>query len=457
MSANPILVRLPRRTVLRSVSGGVAGLSAGVFTSTAARPSLAANDKLQIACVGIANRADANVSGVMGERIVALCDIDETYLDRLTLPRTTREKKGDQEVETTTPARFADVRRYVDYREMLDKEAGKIDAVVVSTADHHHVPAAIRAIRRKLHVYCEKPLAHTVAEARLVAEEARKAGVATQMGTQIHSENNYRRVVEIIRSGAIGDVTEAHVWVGKGWGGGERPEGGVEPPKTLHWDLWLGPAPVRPFAPGRYHPAQWRRWWDFGNGTLGDMGCHYMDLPFWALELVHPTACAAEGPPPHPETCPEGLVVHYEFPARGGKPPVKLTWYDGNKTPKEVAGQRVPGSGVMFIGSEGSMFADYSSYRLFPQEKFAGFKPPAQSIPASPGHYAEWLAACRGGAPALCNFDYAGPLSEAVLLGNVAYRTGSRIEWNAATLTATNAPGAARFVRKEYRPGWEVA
>jgi predicted dehydrogenase len=456
MPVRPLPIRVPRRSVLKSLSAGVAGLAGGVYTSTASRPSQAANDMLQIACIGVANRADDNVNGVAGERIVALCDVDDTYLDRLMLEKKVTRKKGDKEVEKTIPARFPDARRYVDYREMLEREQGKVDAVVISTADHHHVPAAIRAIRRGMHVYCEKPLAHTVAEARLVTEEARKAGVATQLGTQIHAQENYRRVVEIIRSGAIGDVAEVHVWVGKGWGGGERPEGGEDPPKTLHWDLWLGPAPVRPYVPGRYHPAQWRRWWDFGNGTLGDMGCHYMDLPFWALDLKYPKACAAEGPPPHPETCPEGLVVHYEFPARDGKPPVKLTWYDGNKTPKEVAGQRVPGSGVMFVGSAGKMFADYGGYRLFPQEKFTGFKPPAPSIPRSPGHYAEWIAACKGGPPAACAFDYGGPLSEAVLLGNVAYRVGRRIEWDAGKLAVTNAPEAARFIRKAYRAGWEV-
>lgn len=296
-----------------------------------------------------------------------------------------------------------------------------------------------------------------MANARLPTAEARQADVATQMGTQIHAGENYRRVVEIIRAGTIGDVTEVHVWVGKHWGGGERPAGGFDPPPKLHWDLWLGPAPVRPYAPGRYHPAQWRRWWDFGNGTLGDMGCHLMDLPFWALDLKFPTACVAEGPPVHPETCPEGLVVHYEFPARDSKPPVKLTWYDGNKTPKEVAGQEVPGSGVMFVGTAGTMFADYGRYQLFPKEKFADFKPPLPSIPRSPGHYAEWIAACRGGPPAACNFDYSGPLSEAVLLGSVAYLTGKRIEWDAATLSGTNAPEAATFIRKDYRAGWEVA
>lgn len=431
-------ILVSRRHALRSLSAGVAGLSAGVFSGTAPRPALAASDKLRIAIIGTANRAGENINGVAGQEIAAVCDIDDTYL---------AQAKG----------RFPAARAYVDYRELIEQEAGKIDAVVVSTADHHHAPASIRAIRRKMHVYCEKPLAHTVAEARIVTEEARKAGVATQLGTQIHAGENYRRVVEIVRSGALGDVTEVHVWVGKAWGGGERPAAGEEPPATLHWDLWLGPAPVRPFAAGRYHPAQWRRWWDFGNGTLGDMGCHYMDLPFWALDLKYPTACEAEGPAPHPETCPLGLVVHYEFPARGTLPPLKFTWYDGNKTPQEVKGQRVPGSGVMFVGSAGMMFADYDGYRLFPQEKFAGFTPPQPSIPRSTGHYAEWIAACREGTPTTCTFDYSGPLSEAVLLGNVAYRTGKRIAWDAAGLEATGCPEAAALVRKQYRTGWEVA
>jgi predicted dehydrogenase len=441
--------QLTRRTALKSLSAVTAGLSAGVFTGVAPRVSRAANDKLQIACIGTANRAAANVDGVAGQAIVALCDIDDTYLDRLTKPQ------GEPGKER--PARFPDARIYHDYRELIEREAGTVDAVVVSTADHHHVPASIRAVRKGMHVYCEKPLSHTVAEARLLTEEAKKAGVATQLGTQIHAGDNYRRVVEIIRSGAIGDVNEVHVWVGKSWGGGERPAGGVEPPATLHWDLWLGPAPVRPYVPGRYHPAQWRRWWDFGNGTLGDMGCHYMDLPFWALDLEYPTACEAEGPPVHSETCPLGLTVRYEFPARGDKPAVTLTWYDGNMTPKEVAGQRVPGSGVMFVGSEAAMFADYGSYRLFPQEKFSGFTPPPQSIPTSIGHYAEWIQACREGTPTTCNFGYSGPLSEAVLLGNVAYRSGKRLEWDGEAMKVTNSSGADALIRKAYRAGWDIA
>ncbi|MFH1924171.1 MAG: Gfo/Idh/MocA family oxidoreductase [Planctomycetota bacterium] len=427
-----------RRDFLKISATGAAAVSSGVWSELGAAESKSPNEKLNIACVGTANRAAGDINGVKGENIVALCDVDKNYLDR-------------------AAAQFPDARTYVDYREMIEMEAPKLDAVVVATADHHHAPATIRAIRAGLHAYCEKPLTHTVQESRLVAEAAKKHGVATQLGTQIHAVENYRRVVEIIESGAIGDVNEVHVWVGKGWGGGERPEGGQDPPATLNWDLWLGPAPERPFWPGIYHPGNWRRWWDFGSGTLGDMACHYMDLPFWALKLRHPTHCEAEGPEVHPETCPLGLIVRYQFPEREGLPPVGFTWYDGNLIPREVAGERVPGSGVMFVGSEGKMFADYGSHRLFPTEKFAGYKPPEPTIPPSIGHHAEWIKACKDGSPTTCNFDYSGALTEAVLLGTVAYRTGEKLEWDAANLQATNCPAAEKYIRKEYRPGWEVA
>ncbi len=426
-----------RRDFLRASGLGVAALSSGVWSEIAAQDSNSPNEKLNIACVGTANRAAADIDGLKSQNIAVLCDVDKNYLDRAL-------------------GKFPDARTYADYREMIDKEADRIDAVMVGTADHNHAPATIRAIRAGLHVYCEKPLTHTVQEARLVAEAAKEHNVATQMGTQIHAGDNYRRVVEIIQAGVIGDVNEVHVWVGKGWGGGDRPEGGQEPPETLSWDLWLGPAPVRPFWPGRYHPAQWRRWWDFGQGTLGDMACHYMDLPFWALKLRHPTSCEAEGPEVHPETCPLGLIVRYEYPEREGLPPVKLTWYDGNLIPREVAGERVPGSGVMFIGSEGKMFANYGSYKLFPADKFSNFEPPPQTIPASIGHHAEWIKACKEGTPSTCNFDYSGALTESVLLGNVAFRTGQKLAWDAATLKATNCPAADKYIAKEYRSGWEM-
>jgi predicted dehydrogenase len=430
--------KLSRRNFLKISGAGAAVVSGGVFSELAPAQSTSPNEKLNVGFVGTGGRAGANINGVASQTAAALCDVDKNHLDR-------------------AAARFPDARRYVDYREMLEAEAKKLDVVVVSTADHHHAPASIRALRAGLHVYCEKPLTHTVHESRVVALEAKKRGLATQLGTQIHAGENYRRVVEIIRSGAIGDVTEVHVWVGKNWGGGERPDGSQDPPATLAWDLWLGPAPARPFWPGIYHPGNWRRWWDFGTGTLGDMACHYMDLPFWALQLRHPTSCEAEGPDVHPETCPVGLVVRYQFPARQNLPPVQLTWYDGNRIPREVAGQRVPGAGVMFVGSEGTMFANYGQFRLHPQEKFAGYQPPAPTIPRSIGHYAEWIKACKDGSPTTCNFDYSGALTEAVLLGTVAYRTGTKLEWDAKNLEATNCPEAAKYVRKAYRSGWEVA
>ena len=434
----PKQTRFNRRDFVKTTSLGAAAISAGVHSSSAAGQDKSANGKLQIACIGTANRAAADVDGVKGEDIVALCDIDSNYLSRAS-------------------ATFSSARTYVDYRELIAAESDKIDAVVVATADHNHAPASLQAIRAGLHCYCEKPLTHTVHEARVIAEAAAKHGVATQLGTQIHAGDNYRRVTEIVQSGAIGDVTEVHVWVGKGWGGGDRPETGTEPPANLSWDLWLGPAPERPYAAGRYHPAQWRRWWDFGQGTLGDMACHYMDLPFWALKLRHPILCAAEGPEVHPETCPLGLKVTYMFPAREDLKPCELTWYDGNMIPKEIMGERVPGAGVMFIGSQGHMFADYGRYKLFPAEKFKGFAAPKQTIPNSIGHHAEWIKACKDGSPTTCNFDYSGALSESVLLGNVSYRTGKALEWDAKNLKATNCPEADKYIRKEYRKGWEVA
>ncbi|TWT99016.1 Gfo/Idh/MocA family protein [Neorhodopirellula pilleata] len=430
-----------RRQFIRTSAigcGSFATIAGGFFSETQAETSSSANEKLKILCIGTANRAAADINGVQGEDIVGLCDVDQTYLDRAAVG-------------------FPNAAKFTDYREMIDQEASRVDAVVIGTTDHHHAPATMRAIKAGLHVYCEKPLTHTVAEARMIAEAAKAKGVATQLGTQIHASDNYRRVVEIVQSGAIGDVGEVHVWVGKGWGGGDRPEQADPVPEHLNWDLWLGPAPERPYANGRYHPAQWRRWWDFGQGTLGDMGCHYMDLPFWALGLRHPTSCQAEGPEVHPETCPLGLKVNYQFPERDGLPPVNLTWYDGDQCPREVAGERVPGSGVMFIGSEGKLFATYTNYKLFPQDKFIDFQPPEKTIPDSVGHHAEWIQACKDGSPTTCNFDYSGALTESVLLGNVAYRTGQTLNWNASELKAIDCPQADAFIHKDYRPGWEVS
>ncbi|HOX55601.1 MAG TPA: Gfo/Idh/MocA family oxidoreductase [Candidatus Paceibacterota bacterium] len=395
-----------------------------------------ANEKLNLGVVGTINRARANINGVQSENIVAICDIDDQLL-------------------AAAQAKFPRARTYTDFRRMLGQR--DLDAVVISTPDHTHAAATMAALKSGRHVYCEKPLAHDVFEVRAVTNEARKRKVATQMGTQIHATANYRRVVELIEAGTIGLVSEVHVWCERIWEGQGRPVETPPVPAGLHWDLWLGPAPARPYHP-TYHPKGWRRWWDFGGGTLGDMGCHYMDLPFWALKLRAPTKIEAEGPPPQAETTPGWLIVRYQFPARGPLPGTQLTWYNGGKLPKLIEEGKVPDwqAGVLFVGTKGMLLADYSRRRLLPEADFAGFAPPAPSIPDSIGHHEEWIAACKGGAPALCNFNYSGPLTEAVLLGNAAYRTGRSLEWNTAACKVTNTREADPFIRRRYRKGWKL-
>ncbi|HVR73876.1 MAG TPA: Gfo/Idh/MocA family oxidoreductase [Planctomycetota bacterium] len=422
-----------RREFLKRTAG-VAGLSLAVPGILA--DSKSPNEKLQIGIIGTSGRAGENIEGVQGEAIVALADVDDRLL-------------------AAAAQRFPHAEKQNDFRKLLDGKG--IDAVVVSTPDHTHAAATLLALRSGRHVYCEKPLAHSVHEARVVAETAARERRATQMGTQIHAGSNYRRVVELIRSGAIGPVHECHVWVGKTWSGGERPRETPPVPPHLHFDLWLGPAPERPYHPD-YLPQNWRRWWDFGGGTLADMGCHYMDLAHWALALRHPVTVEAEGPPVHPETTPAWLIARYEYPARESLPGVKLTWYDGGKRPPQFSAEKLPrwGDGVLFVGEKGMCLSNYDSYRLLPEPEFAGFRPPAPTIPDSPGHYAEWITAAKTGSPTTCNFRDSGALAEAVLLGNVAYRSGKKLEWDAARLQATNCPDASRFIRREYRKGWSL-
>ncbi len=419
-----------------------AALGAGWFVSGSTRAADQAarkspNEAMSVGVVGPGGRGWENLTGsaaVPGVNITAICDVDDRAA-----------KKGWETFPSAT--------HYKDFRKMIESE--KLDAIVVSTADHTHAPASIMAMRKGLHCYCEKPLTHSVWEARLAAQTAKEYHVATQMGTQIHAGGNYRRVVEVIQSGAIGPVKKVHVWVGKGWGGGERPAMGEPVPKEVDWDLWLGPAPQRDYH-SMYLPANWRRWWDFGNGTLGDMGCHYIDVVFWALGLRHPTSVVAEGPPVHKETAPLGMKVTWEFPARGEQPPCTLVWTDGDMLETEYEGHKFGGAGVYFIGEKGSMFADYGSYKLFPEDRFKDFAPPPKTIPDSIGHYAEWIKGCRDGSPTTCNFDYSGALTESVLLGTVAYRVGKKIEWDPVALKVTNSPEAAALIRREYRKGWEL-
>lgn len=399
------------------------------------------NEKLNIGVIGTANRAAQNIEGIKHQNIVALCDVDDILL-------------------ANQKANFPGAKTYNDFRKMMDQK--DIDAVLVSTADHTHAVATMAALKSGRHVYCEKPLAHTVSEARLVAEAARKYNRVTQMGTQIHAEDNYRRVVEAIRSGAIGKVREVHVWVSKVYTAPGRPTETPPVPPNLNWDLWLGPAPERPYNPA-YVPFNWRNWWDFGGGTLSDMGCHFIDLPFWALGLTHPLSVESEGPAVHPECTPSWLISRYDFLHHRNQLPVKLIWYHGERDGKQVvppliAEHKLPAwsNGVLFVGEKGMMMADYSKYVLLPENKFAGFVPPPQTIAKSIGHHEEWIHACKFGGPTTCNFAYSGALTETVLLGNVAYRTGRKIYWDPKTLKAINAPNADQFIQHHYRAGWKI-
>lgn len=431
---------LSRRRFLQTTAA--AGVSCLAHASASARNKpLSVNDKLHVGVIGVGGQGNHDWRNVhaAGAEIVAFCDVDEDRKDV---------KKARED--------FPNVPFHVDFRRLIDQKG--IDAVVVGTPDHMHAIATLAALKAGLHVFCEKPLTHTVHEARIVAETAAKQKRVTQMGTQIHAGSNYRRVVELVQSGAVGEVREVHVWCGTQWGGGDRPKETPAVPKGLHWDLWLGPAPERPYHP-TYVPFYWRRWWDFGGGTIADMACHYTDLPFWALKLRHPTTVASEGSKPvHPETAPLWDIVHYEYPERDGLPPVKLTWYDGGKKPSFLKERNLPdwGNGVLFVGAKGMLIADYGRHQLLPEKEFADFHRPKPFIPESIGHYKEWVEACKNNGETTCNFHYAGALTEAVLLGNVSYRIGRPITWDAKNLKAVNDAEAERYLHKEYRKGWSL-
>jgi len=291
-------------------------------------------------------------------------------------------------------------------------------------------------------------------------DAARRAKRATQIGTQIHAGGNYRRVVELVQSGAVGPVSEVHVWVNVTYGGRDRPSDTPPVPSQLHYDLWLGPVPFRPYSPS-YLPAVWRNWWAFGGGALADFGCHYMDLPHWALGLRTPlSAEVVDGPAVHPESVPPWLIVRYAYPARGQQPPVSLTWYHGGRQPApEVLSSDLDvkwKSGVLFVGTKGQVLADYGRHLLLPEKDFAGFAPPPASIPDSIGHHVEWIQACKTGSPTTCNFEYSGALTEAVLLGNLTFRARAKIDWNSAKLQARGCREAEQFIRHEYRKGWKI-
>ncbi len=440
-----------RRTFLKKAA--VAG--AATFSAPAILRGRNLNEKLNIAIIGSGGRGGSNLRNVETENIVTLCDVNEASLN-------------------FAAQRHPNARKVVDFREVYD-HANEFDAVVVSTCEHTHAFATLPALQLGKHVYCEKPLTHSIWEARVIREAANKAGVATQQGTQIHAGDNYRRVVELIQSGAIGNVTEVHVWVGRAWGRHDseeefkasgdivfvqdRPKQADPIPSTLNWDLWLGPAPERPFNNVYFPGPKWYRWWDFGNGTMSDLGSHWIDLPFWALKLDAPKTIEAFGPECHPEIAPASMSAVYEYGPRDSLPACQVSWYQGTHKPQIWKDGGIPkwGNGVLFIGDKGMLLSDYGKHVLLPEDKFADFRRPEQFVGNSPGQHQEWLAACRDGSPTGSPFSYAGPLTEANHLGNVAFRAGKKLEWDAANMKATNCPEADQFIGREPREGWSLS
>ena len=415
--------------------------------------NIAPSEKLNIAGIGVGGMGKSNMMQLESENIVALCDVDHEYA-------------------AETFKRYPKAKVYTDFRKMLDKQKD-IDAVMIATPDHTHAVIAAEAMRRRKHVYCQKPLTHDVYESRMLAKLAKETGVVTQMGIQGHSMEGGRLICEWIWDGAIGDVTEVDAWCslsyypfGHEWWSSKwsrRPKETPPVPATLDWDLWLGPAPERPYHPA-YHPGVWRCWWDFGSGMMGDRGAHTLDPVFWALKLGHPTSVEATSLDLNPDTHPAASIVTYQFPARGDLPPVKLTWYDGLRPPRPAEleeGRRMGHTegGSLFKGSEGKLVAGVygEDPRLIPESRMKAYKTPEKTIPRVEGsHEQDWVRACKSGGRAGADFEYSGLLTEVCLLGNVARRVDARIEWDAENMKVTNLPEANKYVRTEYREGWSL-
>ncbi len=409
------------------------------------------SEKLNIAGIGIGGRGEGDLDECKSENIVALCDVDEKHAGRVF-------------------QKYPQAKKWTDFRKMLDEQKD-IDAVVIATPDHLHAVVAMAAIKRGKHVYCEKPLAHCIWECRQLTLAAREAKVATQLGNQGQASEGNRLVSEIIWDGALGTVREVHAWCNRpiSQRGIARPKDTPPVPPTLNWDLWLGPAKSRPYHPV-YLPFSWRGWWDFGTGVLGDIGCHQLDPVFRALKLGYPTtveACSSnmdEAPAVKEETAPKSSIVRYQFPAREGMPPLTLTWYDGGMMPQrppELEEGRKFGEADdnLFIGDKGKMLG----YRLIPEARMKEYGKPPQKIARSPGHHKEWIDACKGGPAARANFDWAGPLTEAVLVGNIAlkmekqlYQKGLKLHYDGPKMEVTNLPEANKYIRDEYREGWSL-
>lgn len=437
---------LSRRELLAGL-GGVGLASLGLDRIGVPARATSPDDKLNIAVIGCGGQGADNLKLVSGQNIVALCDVDD-------------------ERAAEAFGQFPKARRFRDYRKLLDVMHGQVDAVVVSIPDHMHASVSLAAMELKKHVYCEKPLTWGIDEVRRMAKVARENKLATQMGTQGMASYGSRAGIEVIRSGVLGEITELHVWTDRpaGWWlqGIDRPTDRPPVRSGLDWNLWLGVAPERPYHPA-YCPFVWRGWKDFGTGAVGDMGIHNAAMPFAALDLGPPSSAeivATSGL--KSETFPIWSRVKLQFPARGGRKPITMYWYDGGQKPSAdlVGGRKLADNGAIVIGSKGTLSSvewTGGDWVLLPEDRFRDFKPPQSSVPRAPeqSHHQEWLSACRGGPPALCRFDgFAARLTETMLVANLALRTGKNLRWDAETMTATGCPEAAPFIKRDYRTGW---
>lgn len=431
-----------RRKFLKTTTAAGAGFWIANSYQTAL--SKLANERLRFGCIGVKGKGESDTADAARHGdIVAICDIDENRLGEASLL-------------------YKNAKKFVDFRKMLDECRDNLDAVTVSTPDHTHAPASLMAMRLGKHCFCQKPLTHSIYEARLMGTVAREKKLATQMGNQGTADSDLRKAAAVLRSGALGEVKELHVWTNRAiWPQGiERPAPKTAP-SHVHWDLFLGPAPYRPYSDG-YHPFAWRGWWDFGTGALGDMACHTMNMPNMGLDLRNPTSVQAISSGHNGDSYPSWAVIRYEFSANDSRGPLVLYWYEGGVLPakrlfqvKEPDKFQVPESGALVTGSKGQLFSpgDYAdTYQLL-----GDVSEPTVTIEESPGHFEEWVNAIRGGKPAASNFpDYAGPLTETVLLGNLAIFANKRVEWNATSMEPTNAPELMSIVKPTYREGYTL-
>ena len=460
---NPVSTKLNRRSFLARTSASIATFSIVPGFVLGTRGQTPPSGKLNLAAIGVGGMGRNNLRKLAGENIVALCDVDA----------------GERAAKIFNE--FPNAKVYRDYRVMLEKQKD-IDAVIVATPDHTHGVIGMAVIKAGKHIYMQKPLAHSLQEVRKLTEAAREYKVVTQMGNQGHSCEGARQIYEWIGSGVIGAVKEVHAWTNRPvWPQGveiERPKETPPVPATLDWDLWIGPAAMRPYHPA-YVPGKWRAWWDFGTGSLGDLGCHVLDPVFWALKLGQPTSVEGnistywhelwQRTEPKNENYPRSTIVRYKFPARGKLPPVLLTWWDGGlmpPRPEQLAEGKPMGDadgGVLFMGEKGVLMCGCygKDPKLLPEKRMKEFKPPRPTLERIPdgkdGHEKDWARACKGGKPACSNFEYSGPLSEMVLLGNLAVRNpDTQLLWDGPNLKVTNDKEADAYVRRNFRAGWTL-